>query len=134
MPSNSASPFTLKPAIQASTNGSVINGVFVEVLQGDITIESTEAIVNPTDENLELTGKLSKALIAKGGTSIAQECKTIGKLKDVAITSAGNGSLQCRHIIHILSPGNINECQQVIRKLSIDCCHTRNRVRLQSRR
>ena len=36
--------------IQASTNGSVINGVLVEVLEGDITNEKTEAIINPTDE------------------------------------------------------------------------------------
>ena len=95
----------------------MINGVLVKFLQGDITNEKTEAIVNPTNVEFTLSGKLSQAIIAKGGSQIAHECKTIGKLKDVAITSAGTGSLQCRTIIHILSPGNINECQQLIRTL-----------------
>ena len=45
-----------KLAIESSTNGIVINGVLIEVLQGDITNELTEAIVNPTDEDLKLTG------------------------------------------------------------------------------
>ena len=73
--------------------------------------------MNPTNENLELAGQLSKALVAKGGASISQEYKSIGKLKDVSITSAGTGSLFCHHIIHIRSPGNIKECQQVLRTL-----------------
>ena len=64
-----------------------------------------------------LTGSLSKAILAKGGSSIAEKCKAIGTLKDVAITSAGTGSLKCSHIIHIVSPGNINDCQTVLRKL-----------------
>ena len=32
------------PAMQLSTNGSLIDGVFVEILQGDITCESTEEL------------------------------------------------------------------------------------------
>ena len=102
-------------AIESSTNGIVINGVFIEILQGDITNESTDAIVNPSDKGLMLTGDLSKALIAKGGASIEDECKVIGKLNYIAITSAG--SLHCRHVIHILAPTNISECQQVLRAL-----------------
>ena len=103
--------------IESFTNGIVINGVLIEVLQGDITNESTEAIVNPTDKDLELTGSLSRALIEKGGSSIAEECKAIGKLKDVSITSAGTGSLHCHHIMHVRSPGNINKCQTLVRTL-----------------
>ena len=74
--------------------GHVINGVSIEVVQGDITDEATDAIVNPTDEKMGLTGNLSKAILAKGGQSIEMECKAIGTLKDVALTSAG--SLKCQ--------------------------------------
>ena len=106
-----------KTTIKSFTNGIVINGVLIEVLQGDITCESTELIANPTDEDLKLTGNLSKALITKCGSSVVEECKAIGTLKDIAITSAGTGSLRCDQIIHIRSPGDINECQTLIRAL-----------------
>ena len=42
----------------------MINGVLIELLHGDITNEDTEAIVNPTNKEFVLNGKLSQAIIA----------------------------------------------------------------------
>ena len=113
------------PAINADVkspkNGYLINGAIIEVVQGNITDEATNAIVNPTDDKLGLTGSLSKAILDKGGTSIAAECKAIGTLNDVALTSAG--SLKCRHIVHVLSPSNTAECKAECTPFSASALH-----------
>ena len=92
-----------------------INGVQIAVVNGDITTEKVDAIVNPTNRQLAFDGALSKAIIAKGGHSIVTECQKIGTLQDVAITSAG--SLPCRHIVHVLSPDGIKECHAAVKDI-----------------
>lgn len=98
---------------QAQNNGTLINGVFIEVIKGDITEECSHAIVNPTDSSLGLTGRLSQAIVAKGGPTIKKECEKIGVLKDAVLTSAGK--LKSKYIIHALSPANISGLQNTLR-------------------
>ena len=104
----SQSPQPINAAIQTPIHGSIINGVRLQVVEGDITDEATDAIVNPTDEKMMLTGIISQKILAKGGQSIKIECKKIVTLMGVALTSAG--SLKCHHIVHVLWPKNTTEC------------------------
>ncbi|XP_078579847.1 protein mono-ADP-ribosyltransferase PARP14-like [Branchiostoma floridae x Branchiostoma japonicum] len=76
----------------------------LQVQPGDITQETTDAIVNSSNEQLDLTkGGVSNALRNKGGPSIERECKNIvaagGMMQGIAITGAGR--LNCQNIIHI---------------------------------
>ncbi|XP_035673188.1 protein mono-ADP-ribosyltransferase PARP14-like [Branchiostoma floridae] len=76
----------------------------LQVQPGDITEETTVAIVNSSNEQLDLTkGGVSNAIRNKGGPSIERECGNIvaagGMMKGIAITGAGR--LSCQNIIHI---------------------------------
>ena len=87
------------------------NNVMVCVRQGDITKEIVDAIVNPTNENLNLKSLgVPLAIMKEGGASIQQECNDIMKKRknkdlnvgDVVVTTAGN--LPCNFIIHVMGP------------------------------
>jgi O-acetyl-ADP-ribose deacetylase (regulator of RNase III) len=56
-----------------------INGVVVELLQGDITDLATDAIVNAANESLQMGGGVAGAIRRRGGPAIQRECDNIGE-------------------------------------------------------
>ena len=80
----------------------------VEVVNGDLTQEQTDAImnINSTDMNMNDAGELSKAIAKESGPQVQQECSQLGKQSagSAVMTSAGNLN-NIRHIIHIV-PGS----------------------------
>src|SRR2546430_16862918 len=75
----------------------------VEVLQGDLTQQDVDAIVNAANNDLELGGGVAGAIARAGGPQIQAECRRIGPIEvgDAAIT--GGGTLQARHGNHAAS-------------------------------
>jgi len=75
----------------------------VEVLQGDLTQQDVDAIVNAANNDLELGGGVAGAIARAGGPQIQAECRRIGPIEvgDAAIT--GGGTLQARYVIHAAS-------------------------------
>ena len=80
-----------------------VDGLTVEVLQGDLTTQDVDAIVNAANNDLELGGGVAGAIARAGGPAIQAECRTIGPIEvgDAAIT--GGGRLKARHVIHAAS-------------------------------
>jgi O-acetyl-ADP-ribose deacetylase (regulator of RNase III) len=80
-----------------------LDGVSVEVIEGDLTTQDVNAIVNAANNDLELGGGVAGAIRRAGGPSIQAECRTIGSIAvgDAAIT--GGGDLKARHVIHAAS-------------------------------
>jgi O-acetyl-ADP-ribose deacetylase len=80
----------------------------LELVQGDITRELVDAIVNAANSGLMGGGGVDGAIHAAGGPAIDQECREIrerqGSLPagDAAITSGGR--LAARHVIHTVGP------------------------------
>ena len=75
----------------------------IEVLQGDLTKQDVDAIVNAANNDLELGGGVAGAIARAGGPQIQAECRRIGAIEvgDAAIT--GGGALQARYVIHAAS-------------------------------
>ena len=75
----------------------------IEVLQGDLTQQDVDAIVNAANNDLELGGGVAGAIARAGGPQIQAECDAIGpiELGDAAIT--GGGKLTARFVIHAAS-------------------------------
>src|SRR5256884_4545562 len=71
----------------------------VEVLQGDLTQQDVDAIVNAANNDLELGSGVAGAIARAGGPQIQAECRRIGPIEvgDAAIT--GGGTLQARYVI-----------------------------------
>jgi len=82
----------------------IINQTIIELVQGDITEQNTEAIVNAANAQLILGGGVAGAIRKKGGPSIQQECNEIGGtyVGGAVITTAGN--LKASYVIHAVGP------------------------------
>ncbi|MDP8239980.1 MAG: macro domain-containing protein [Candidatus Hatepunaea meridiana] len=72
----------------------------IQIIQGDITAETVDAIVNAANTDLWLGSGVAGAIRIKGGSSIQEECNRHGavELGGSALTSGGN--LSARYVIH----------------------------------
>ena len=83
------------------------NGVTMEILKGDITQESTDAIVNTTNEGMVLDSGVSLALGRKAGTDLQEACNALNPadkqgLRDGKVIETKSGNLQCKHVFHVM--------------------------------
>ncbi len=76
----------------------------IRVLQGDLTLAETEAIVNAANSHLAHGGGVAAAIVRRGGQIIQDESDTIGFVPEgeAAVTSAG--TLAARYVIHAVGP------------------------------
>ena len=55
-----------------------VNGISIELTEGDITTLALDAIVNPANSHLILGAGVAGAIASKGGPAIQRECDEIG--------------------------------------------------------
>ncbi len=77
--------------------------VTVTILEGDLTLQDADAIVNAANNDLMLGGGVAGAIARRGGPAIQDECRRIGTIAvgDAAFT--GGGQLRARFVIHAAS-------------------------------
>ena len=84
------------------------SGQSLKLIQGDITAESTEAIVNAANEYLAHGGGVAGAISRGGGPSIQTESdewvKTHGPISHSKPAWTSGGRLPCRYVIHAVGP------------------------------
>jgi O-acetyl-ADP-ribose deacetylase (regulator of RNase III) len=80
----------------------------LRLLQGDITRQETEAIVNAANSSLMGGGGVDGAIHRAGGPQILEECKQIvariGKLPAGEAVITTGGRLPARYVIHTVGP------------------------------
>lgn len=81
-----------------------INETVIYLVCGDITKETTDAIVNAANEYLVIGGGVDGAIHDAGGLAIIDECRKIGScpIGQAVITTAGN--LAAKYVIHAVGP------------------------------
>jgi O-acetyl-ADP-ribose deacetylase (regulator of RNase III) len=97
----------------------IINRVRLAIVQGDITQQATDAIVNAANSGLMGGGGVDGAIHRAGGPAILEECKQIvarqGRLPTGRAVITTGGNLPARQVIHTVGPiwqgGNKGEAQ-----------------------
>jgi O-acetyl-ADP-ribose deacetylase len=96
-----------------------INQATISLVQGDITRQSLDAIVNAANSSLMGGGGVDGAIHRAGGPRILEECKKIvarqGRLPTGKAVITTGGNLPARYVIHTVGPvwhgGSANEDQ-----------------------
>ena len=98
-----------------------INKTKLSIIQGDITKQATDAIVNAANSSLMGGGGVDGAIHRAGGAAILEECKQIvakqGRLPTGKAVITTGGNLQAKYVIHTVGPiwhgGNKNEAELI---------------------
>jgi len=81
-----------------------INNTLLSLIEGDITEQATDAIVNAANDQLILGGGVAGAIRRKGGPKIQQECDEIGGTYVGGAVLTSGGDLKAKHVIHAVGP------------------------------
>jgi O-acetyl-ADP-ribose deacetylase (regulator of RNase III) len=83
-------------------------GQLLEIIQGDITAERVDAIVNAANSQLQHGGGVAWAISRAGGPDIQQESdawvRSHGPVSHEQPAYTGGGNLPCRYVIHVVGP------------------------------
>jgi O-acetyl-ADP-ribose deacetylase (regulator of RNase III) len=85
-----------------------VNQARLRLLQGDITRQDSDAIVNAANSSLMGGGGVDGAIHRAGGPAILEECKQIvarqGRLATGKAVITTGGNLKAKHVIHTVGP------------------------------
>ncbi len=85
-----------------------VGGTRVVVVEGDITAQDVEAVVNAANERLQHGGGVAAAIVDAGGRSIQEESdawvEEHGPLEPGRAAVTGAGEMPARWVVHVAGP------------------------------
>ena len=77
----------------------------IEIIQGDITAQAVDAIVNAANDHLWMGGGVAGAIVRKGGREIEGEAIRQGPIAVGQSVVTSGGALPAAHVIHAAAMG-----------------------------
>ena len=91
-----------------------IGTIEMTLKSGDITKERADAIVNSTNDRIDMTGgAVAKAILKAGGRAVEMECKR-AKMSSRKVCVTSGGDLPAKYIIHLVAGHSAGEWKDVI--------------------
>ncbi len=81
-----------------------VNQSILELVEGDIAKQDTEAIVNAANTTLLGGGGVDGAIHRAGGPKILEECKKLGRCPTGEARITTGGKLKAKYVIHAVGP------------------------------
>ncbi|XP_045909324.1 poly(ADP-ribose) polymerase family member 14-related sequence 1 [Micropterus dolomieu] len=118
--SQSQGPFS-KVVSASGMHETKMGNVAIQVVTGDITKETTDVIVNSSNEDFSLKSGVSKAILEAAGQTVEAECQTLGAQSkpDMIMTQPGN--LKCKKILHLVGQTDPIKINKVVKQALKKC-------------
>src|SRR6185503_18264920 len=92
----------------ARTEHTIPTGQTIQIVQGDITIEEVDAIVNAANEYLQHGGGVARTISRQGGPTIQKESEAWiqehGRVSHTQPAWTSGGRLPAKYVIHAVGP------------------------------
>ncbi|XP_059199634.1 poly(ADP-ribose) polymerase family member 14-related sequence 1 isoform X3 [Centropristis striata] len=121
-PQQSPGPFS-KIVSGSGVHETKMGNVAVQVVTGDITKETSDVIVNSSNENFSLKSGVSKAILDAAGQAVEAECQKLGALPNPGMITTQPGNLKCKKILHLAGQTDPVKIQRVVKE-ALQMCVT----------
>lgn len=110
-----------------------VNGLRVEIVEGDITAARTDAIANAANDHLWMGSGVAGAIKRRGGEVIEREAVSKGPIPLGSAVETGAGKLPCRYVIHGAVMGqDLTTSAELVRRTTRSCLELADELGLQS--
>ncbi|XP_059207244.1 core histone macro-H2A.1 isoform X2 [Centropristis striata] len=116
---------------------SLFLGQKLQVVQADISIVESDAVVHPTNSSLYSGGEVGSALEKKGGKEFTEALSELkkknGPLEVAGAVLSGGFGLPAKYVIHCNSPGwGSDKCEELLDKTVKNCLALADEKKLKS--
>ncbi|KAJ8350478.1 hypothetical protein SKAU_G00256080 [Synaphobranchus kaupii] len=102
-----------------------VGGVLLQVVTGDITKETTDAIVNSSNADFSLRSGVSKAILDAAGPAVDAECKQLVSQGNQEMITTQPGNLKSKKIIHIVGQTDITKITGSVKAVLKTCAQNK---------
>uniref|UniRef100_A0A8C8SR85 Poly [ADP-ribose] polymerase n=1 Tax=Pelusios castaneus TaxID=367368 RepID=A0A8C8SR85_9SAUR len=95
-----------------------IGSITLQIAIGDITAESTDVIVNISNQMFDLKTGVSKAILEGAGQQVEAECAQLASQPHDNFITTQAGNLMCKKIIHLVAQ---NDTKSLVSKVLQEC-------------
>ncbi|XP_039883588.1 protein mono-ADP-ribosyltransferase PARP14-like isoform X2 [Simochromis diagramma] len=113
-PNASGRPFS-KLTSTSDMHETKMGNVTIQIVTGDITKETTDIIVNSSNESFSLKSGVSKAILDAAGEAVEEECHNVGAKSNPGMIMTQPGNLKCKKILHVVGESDPVKINKVVK-------------------